>query len=91
MRDITLAQARSDFKYICNHYGLPYDFCGGFYCDDQLEKIYSGEITVKDSLIQCIEYYFTDGFECYDKAEVFKDKRIQMIAKRYSQECELTF
>lgn len=58
---ITLKQARADLKYLQDYYGRANDFCGTFCNTGKLEHILSGKSTVKETIIENIEYYFTNG------------------------------
>lgn len=87
---ITLKQARADLKYLQDSYGDANDFCGTFCNAKKLERILSGESTIKEVIIENIEYYFTNGVDnnmCYGCSSDVKpdmtDKQVQRIVKRY--------
>ena len=87
--NISIAQARSDLKYIKSTYGESQDFCGSFCNCDILENILFGYISVKEAIIKNIEHYFTNGLEdlnagCSSEFKPnYSDKRIQRIIDRY--------
>lgn len=87
--NISIAQARSDLKYIKDTYGAPQDFCGSFCNCDILEDILFGYISVKEAIIRNIEYYFTNGIDdlnggCFSEIKPdYSDKRIKKIMDRY--------
>lgn len=87
--NISIAQARSDLKYIKDTYGESQDFCDSFCNCDILEDILFGYISVKEAIINNIEYYFTNGLDdlsdgCSSKMKPdYSDKRIQGIMDRY--------
>ena len=87
---VSLAQARKDLQYMKDTYGLPQDFCGSFCNCDKFEGILFGEYSIKDVVIQNIEYYFTNGIDdgfcdsCSSKIKPdLEDKRTRKIVERY--------
>lgn len=94
---ITLKQARADLKYLQDRYGSANDFCGTFCNTKKLERILSGESTVKEVIIENIEYYFANGIDnnvCHGCSSDVKpditDKQVQRIVRRYYIQVEQT-
>ena len=87
--NISIKQARSDLKYIKDTYGEPQDFCGGFCNNNVLDDIIFGKMSIKEAIIENINYYFTNGLEdenagCSSSLRPdYSDKRIQRIMDRY--------
>ena len=88
--EITLKQARLDLKYIQDTYGSANDFCGSFCNTEILEAVLSGEISIKEAIIDNIIYYFTNGIDdgkrhgcSSDVKPDITDKRTQRIIERY--------
>ena len=86
---ITLAQARKDLKYLKDTYGNPQDFCGSFCNTEKLEKILMGKTSIKETIIDNISYYFSNGLDCCTGgccSNVYpdtNDKRVKKITDRY--------
>ena len=87
--NISITQARNDLKYIRDKYGEPQDFCGSFCNNRVLNDIMFGRISIKEAIIENIEYYFTNGLEdlnagCSSSLRLdYSDKRIKRIMDRY--------
>lgn len=87
--NINITQARKDLQYIRDTYGDPQDFCGTFCNNSILDDIMFGKISIKEAVINNIEYYFTNGLEdenagCHSSLRPdYSDKRIQRIMERY--------
>lgn len=87
--NISITQARKDLQYIRDTYGEPQDFCGSFCNNSILDDIMFGKISIKEAIINNIEYYFTNGLDdgnagCSSSLRPdYSDKRIQRIMERY--------
>ena len=89
--NISLAQARRDLQYMRDTYSNPQDFCGSFCNNNKLDNILMGRTTVKETIIENIEYYFSNGIDTnsvwegcssYVKPDM-EDPRTAEIAERY--------
>lgn len=86
---ISMAQARNDLKYLRDMYGNPQDFCGSFCNTEKLNNILMGKTSIKETIINNILYYFSNGLECElagcssDKYPDINDKRVKRIIDRY--------
>lgn len=88
--NISLAQARRDLQYMRNTYGEPQDFCGSFCNSERLDDILMGKASVKEIIIENIEYYFSNGIEdnlrdtCSSNIKPnMEDNRTRKIVERY--------
>ena len=87
---ITVAQARKYLQYLKITYGDPQDFCGSFCNNEVLEDILMGKASIKETIIDNIRYYFSNGLEnpnggCSSKIKPdMSDKRVQRIVERYN-------
>lgn len=87
---ITVAQARKDLQYLKITYGNPQDFCGSFCNNEKLDDILMGNSSIKETIIDNIRYYFSNGLEnqncgCSSKIKPdMSDKRVQRIVERYN-------
>ena len=81
---VSVKQMVSDWQYLEDTYGPPYDFCGGFCQEDALRSLLYGEKTRREVLYDLLEYYFSKptALEQLD----LSDERVLKIAKRYNFE-----